>query len=557
MKSTLKKILLVGNSPLPNENEQVRPAAGLRTYQFLRPLVGRFDLNLVTIAMPECYKSEIVEGWVDKNGEEVESTDKKKFRFTIHKNNPGLKKILQEIHDEFQPEVIIGVNTYPSYVACSLQSHAPLWADLNGWIMAEAQAQAYKMDSNDYLGHYFEMERVVVARADKFSAVSRAESFALLGELASVGRLNKESFGYKFVEEIVNGIELFDGEEYGLNLAGSWKSGWQEESESLYKQQSVTGDAFVKDIPGNGSKTLNGLSKPEFGLKSLPGQTFPDEHACKKNSVPKDAFVLLWIGGYNTWVDEFTLFKAVNEAMQKCPNLYFVSTGGEIAGLDNFTFAKFKKMIDGSECKERFVFLGWVETAEIPSLYKRAQAGLNVDRRCLETMTGARNRINEMMKFGLPVITTKGSEIACEVSRVGAGVAVKSGDHAALGKAIEELYGEWRSGGGRETVKFKEYGKKGREYIEMHCNYEEALRPLLAWLENPRPAPDRGVRVGGFVRGIGGGALFGRRGGGGWRAGGSFLRRLRGLPGLRAMWRYLKQNGFKKSFRKFLQRMSG
>lgn len=534
MKSVLKKILLVGNSPLPNENEQVRPAAGLRTYQFLKPLSERFDVRLVTIAMPECYKGEIMEGEVvnDENARPVngargvsddglakaiglDETSKKYSQVRFSKNNPYLKKILQEIHDEFQPEVIIAVNIYPSYVACSLNSHAPLWADLNGWIMAEAQAQAYKMDSNDYLGHYFEMERAVVARADKFSAVSEAESFALLGELGCLGRLNKESFGYKFVEHVPNGIEWFEGEEQGLKLAGSRKSGWQEESGSSHKQQSVTGDSF-----------------------------------------PKDAFILLWLGGYNTWVDEFTLFKAVNEAMQKCGKLYFVSTGGEIAGLDNSTFAKFKKMIDGSEYKERFIFLGWVETSEIPALYKRAQAGLNVDRRCVETMTGARNRINEMMKFGLPVITTPGSEIAGEVSRIGAGVVVKSGDHAALSKAIEELYGEWRGGGGRETVKFKEYGKKGREYIEKYCNYEETLRTLLAWLENPRPAPDRGVRVRGFGSGIG--KFGGRFGGGiGGVAGGGILGKLRGLPGLRAMWRYLKQNGFKKSWKKFSQRMRG
>lgn len=535
---------------MPNENEQVRPAAGLRTWQFLKPLIGRFDLRLVTIAMPECYKSEIIEGEVEggaasdaENGGarvadgEASDASGKYSRFTIHKNNPGLKKILQEIHDEFQPEVIISVNTHPSYMACSLQSHAPLWSDLNGWIMAEAQAQAYKMGANDYLGHYFEMERVVVGRADKFSAVSQAEGFALLGELASAGRLNKESFGYKFVEHVPNGMEWFEGEDMGgmsvtgervynvCTNVGAWKGGRQEENESSHKQQSVTGDR---------NKNLNGLNKPKFELKSVPGQT-----------LPKDAFVLLWLGGYNTWVDEFTLFKAVNEAMVKCGKLYFVSTGGGIAGLDNSTFAKFKKMIEGSANKERFVFLGWVDTAEIPSLYKRAQAGLNVDRRCVETMTGARNRINEMMKFGLPVITTKGSEIADEVSRVGAGVAVKSGDHVALSKAIEELYGEWRGGGGRETVKFKEYGKKGREYIGRHCNYEETLRPLLAWLENPRPAPDRGVRVRGFGSGIGG------------VAGGGILGKLRGLPGLRAMWRYLKQNGFKKSWRKFLQRVSG
>ncbi len=473
----MKRILLIGNSPLPNENTRVRPAAGLRTWQFLKALEKRCVLKVVTIAMPECY------------GESVPGNGN-----VISKNDPDLQEKLQTIHDEFQPEAIISVNTHPSYIACGLKSHAPLWCDLNGWIMAEAQAQAYKMESNDYLGHYFGMENAVVRRADKLSAVSRAQSFALLGELASFGRLNKESFGYKFVEYVPNGIEWFEGE-----------------------GESVTGD----------------------GINDM-------ETVLQNNHVQKDAFVLLWVGGYNTWVDEITLFKAVNDAMTKCEKLHYVSTGGEISGLDNKTFAKFKKMIEESPHKNRFIFLGWVDTSQIPSLYKRAQAGINVDRRCVETLTGARNRINEMMKFGLPVVTTLGSEIAGEVEKAGhagghamggqgAGLAAKSGDHLALTQAICAMYEEWRGGGGRETPKFKQYGKNGQEYIRTFCNYETTVKPLLEWLENPRPAPDRNVKIKlGAGRGI-----FG----------------VGGLPGLKAMWRYLKQNGFKKSFEKFLQRM--
>lgn len=462
----MKRILLIGNSPLPEENTASRPAAGLRTWQFLKGLErpARFQIKLVTIDMPEC-RGEAV-GYDQATGN------------MFSKNDPDLSQKIQAIHDEFHPDVIISVNTYPSYIAAGLKSLAPLWADLNGWIMAEAQAQAFKMDSNDYLGHYFAMEKRIVEAADKLSAVSRAEAGALLGELATFGRLNKESFGYKFVEHVPNGTEWFDSER----------------------------------------------KESELRLAAI-------------ENLPKEAFVLLWVGGYNTWVDEFTLYKGVSEAMSKCPNLYFVSTGGEIAGLDGQTFAKFKKMIDESAWKERFVFLGWVETGAMPLVYARAQAGINVDRRCVETFTGARNRINEMMKFGLPVITTRGSEIAEEVGRVGAGLCVKSGDHEGLAGAIVAVYGEWR--GGHETAEFKSYSRRGVEYIENECNYSVTLKPLLEWLENPRPAPDRGamVRLGGGM-----GAADMARG---------------GIAGVRMLWRYLRANGFKKSFQKFLQKVRG
>lgn len=498
----MKKILLIGNCPLPQENVKVRPAAGLRTYQFLKALAGGFEVKLVTIAMPECYGNgggEGDDGGVDAGMQNARTsaTLRSTLRSTISKDDPNLLRTIQKIHDEFQPDAIIAVNTHPCSVACRLTSRAPVWADLNGWIMSEAQAQAYKMESNDYLSHYFEMERAVVMRADKFSTVSEPQTFALLGELAFCGRLCGESFGYHFVESIANGTEDFEGEGKG----------------------------------GAVSSDVSGL-----------------------RDIPKNAFVLLWAGGYNTWVDEITLFKGVSAAMEACEKLYFVSTGGEISGLDNKTFAKFKSLIDESAHRDRFVFLGWVETAAMPDLYSRADCGINVDRNCVETLTGARNRINEMMKFGLPIVTTLGSEISYAAVAAGGGIGVKSGDHEGLAGAIIEMYEEWRGGGELASRKFRGYGKAGRDYIVESCNYEILMRPLLKWLENPRPAPDRGVRTGGFGRGVGG--RGGRWHGGGY--GGGFLSLLspsRSAARARMFWRYLKENGFKKSFKKFLQKI--
>lgn len=487
----MKRILLIGNSPLPTENTKSRPAAGLRTYQFLKPLIQEggtvidkaenafaskqrlnFKVCLVTIALPECYEEE--------PGQKDLTYSENYRHFSISKNDPELFTAIQRIHDEFIPDAIVAVNTLSSYVASGLKSAAPLWADLNGWIMAEAQAQAYKMGSNDFLSHYFGMEKDVLKRADKISCVSDPQKFAVLGELATFGRLCQETFGYKFTYSIPNGTEIFEGEGAIFD---------HEKRASTF--------AKVKEI---------------FGT-----------------SVPEDAFVLLWMGGYNTWVDEITLYRSVFEAMYKCKNLYFVSTGGQIPGLDGSTFEKFKKMVDESEYKDRFAFLGWVKTTDIPYIYVRANAGLNIDRKCTETYTGARNRINEMMKFGVPVITTLGSEISYEVEKNGTGVALKNGKHEEIAEAIAHLYSDWKDHHGH---KLKEYGENGRKYIKEKCNYEYLLKPLLKWLENPRPAPDRGIRV--EI-----GSKFGCA---------SFLVKARGA------FKYLRMNGVKKFLRKLLQK---
>lgn len=507
---SMRKILLIGNCPLPDENVKMRPAAGLRTWQFLKGLEGgsmmsdggsAFEIRSVLIAMPECYGgrtglSEAVglpgqtlqtedglnSGTDGLHVQNFESSADRIIR--ISKNDLSLLQKIQTVHDEFMPEVIVAVNTYPSYIACKLKSLAPLWADLNGWIMAEAQAQAYKMGSNDYLEHYMEMESVILQRADKFSTVSEAQSLAVLGELAGTGRLNAESFGYEFCHAVRNGSEV--SAHVGTQIS--------QESVPVRTLEEVDASAaenLFRDVPGN-------------------------------------AFVLLWMGGYNTWVDEVTLFKGVEAAMRECEKLYFVSTGGEIEGLDNKTFASFRLLINGSPFRDRFIFLGWVETKLIPYIYKRANAGINIDRMCAETMTGARNRINEMMAFGLPVITTLGSEISYEVVRAGAGIGVKSGRYDELAAAIKTMYSAWRSGASSMT-----YGEAGKKYIQDFCNYEKTLEPLLRWLENPRPAPDRGMRRDGL-------------------SGGQWGRLSRGLRG---GLRYLRENGLKKFSKKFWQKI--
>ncbi|MBD3330094.1 glycosyltransferase [Candidatus Peregrinibacteria bacterium] len=446
----MKKILLVGNAPLPTDNEKIRPAAGLRTHQFVKPLQLNkgVELRVVALGMPECYNAEMTDSRVKNLKIKV-----------ISKDDKSIIAKIQDIHDEFQPDAVIGVNTYPSFLVSKLKFSAPFWADLNGWIMAEAQAQAYKMDSNDFLSHYYGMEKSIIRRADKISCVSGAQANAILGELAGGGRLNKETFGYNFLSHIPNGTEYFKSDEL-------------KEAAHLFR------------------------------------------------SIPEDAFILLWLGGYNTWVDENTLFEGIELAMNRTDNIYFVSTGGSVKGLSKNTFNNFYEKVQNSRYRKRYKFLGWLNTEDIPYVYKRAHIGLNVDKMCTETLTGARNRINEMMKFGLPVVTTLGSEISNKVEESGAGKSVESGNPRALFEAIMQIYKNWVNKDG-----YEEMGMRGRAYINEQCNYNKVMAPLIEWLKSaPGRAPDSQIS----------------------------LNLNKGK--LRAALKYLKQNGLKSFLKKLLQR---
>ena len=125
---------------------------------------------------------------------------------------------------------------------------------------------------------------------------------------------------------------------------------------------------------------------------------------------------MLWAGGYNTWTDVDLLYDALSTAMEEVPSLVFVSTGGAIEGHDEVTFERFRRKTQIGAASERFHFAGWVPTAEVPSYYFESDLGINVDGLNYETLFGARNRLNEMMKVGLPILTTTGTEISHVIS---------------------------------------------------------------------------------------------------------------------------------------------
>ncbi len=430
---------------MPEDIAESRPAGGIRSYQFLKACEGKFEIKCVAIEMAP------VEKVFD---ESIVRVEKKDF------------KSVQNVHDEFKPDLILGVNTYPSYLACRLKTNAPIWADLNGWIMAEAEAQAFKMQSDAYLPHYFEFEKTILKRADKFSAVSKREEYALLGSLAWAGRLNASNFGTEMVCTIENGTEDF--------LSDKVLS----EGEADFLNGEALSEGEAKNFSSD--KALKGGA--ENGANSEPSESVVSK-------ISKDKFNILWLGGYNTWVDEELLFKGVEMAMENCPELEFVSTGGAIAGLDNKTFERFLNWVNASKYKDRFKFLGWVKTSEIPLIYEACSLGLNIDRICVETITGARNRINEMMKFSLPVLTTLGSEIASKCVGACAGFGIGRIDYLGSlnnGHRGEKVVLEFRDGLIKAYELWKKdelskMGENGRKYIIQECNFAKVCEPFLRW----------------------------------------------------------------------------
>jgi len=418
----MAKILICGNAPLPTEKEAKKQyAAGLRTWHFIKPLLDAgHQVLLFALVMPDAYKDALV---FKKPQTEVVSDQLTIIR--VDKGWTGFAQFLHKQFRTFRPDCALGINTYPSYRATTLARHCPFWADLNGWLMAEAQSQAGVIGSDVYLPHYAKIEQTIVRWADKFSAVSEFQKWALIGELALAGRMNSKTDGYEFATSIPNANETIE----------------------LHQMDD--------------RKLLRGKVAAE------------------------DDFIVFSAGGYNTWLDIDTLFTGLGKAMDKNPKIKFVSTGGKIPGLADSVFDRFIKMIDGSKHKDRFVMLGWVPSENMPYYYREANVGINCDRFNYETLTGARNRLNEMMIRGLPVVTTLGSEITHDIKSNDLGFTYDIGDSDGLADLLVSLVGRDLS----------EYTKRAADFAKQYYSYKYTTRAVAEWVKNPKKAPDFGYRV--------------------------------------------------------------
>ncbi len=408
-----KKLLLVGAGPLPDDDDNIASAAGLRTLQFLNGLEGVEDVTLVVV-------------------ENSESNDIKRFQRAINirqivvgKNNPRLFRIVKEEIKQRKPDVVIGINTFPAYVAASaIDKSTPFWADLNGWALAEVQAQAFARDTDIPLWQARQMESVIVKRADKISAVSTAQKHAIYGEMALLGRLTKDTFCYPFVEVVENSC------------------------------------------------------RP---LSAVESQS--PERVFRGKSVPHDAILLLWLGGFNAWADEATLFAGMEKTITADPNIHLMITGGALIGIDEKTFYAFQQRVEKSKIKGHIHFCGWLPVASLRALLHEVDAGLNVDLPCAETMMGARNRLNEMLRFGIPILTTEGSEIAAILDEAGAALTCPSQDADILAEKILHL--AQNIDVRKRLVDCQQTLIKKRFYATI------VQKPVIQWLSNTQCAPNR------------------------------------------------------------------
>ncbi|MBN1880190.1 glycosyltransferase [bacterium] len=412
----MKRVLVLGLSPLPTENDTCTLAPGKRTWQFVRPLLEDGNrLCLICSRHLAAYKNVTTEpAMAEEHGNLIYYS----VRQEIFENSAWL----QRIHDNFEPDCIVGATIFPSYMATQLITDRPIWADLFGHVMAEAQTKSQVFRDNYYISQLWRQEESILDRADVLSVVSNPQSYATIGELGTRFRLNRATTGYQFTRVI-----------------------------------------------------------PCSMNENLPLDP-PSEPVLRGVLVPRDAFIILWSGGYNTWTDVNTLFEALERVFQRFPQVYFVSTGGEIASHDELTYKHFLNRIEGSEFRNRFVMRGWIPFNEVPACVQESDIGINIDLFSYEGILGSRNRLMDWMQMRLPIVTSE----LCELSRV-----IRQ---EALGSTFQPEDTEGLVSVITEAIHNPEFIKSNAErafvYCDSHFSVSATTKPLIEWVRNPLRAPD-------------------------------------------------------------------
>lgn len=203
--------------------------------------------------------------------------------------------------------------------------------------------------------------------------------------------------------------------------------------------------------------------------------------------------VLLWNGTIIEWYDVETLLRALRAVCDERDDvkLVFLGTdypqakegaGGSIgagAVRDAVELARELDLLD------RHVFFnhGWADDATSEAFLADADAAVSTYFDNLETHYSFRVRYLDQIWASLPMICTRGDEVAEMVERRGLGITVAAKDQAALAAAIRRM----TDAGAREAF-------RANLHVREEYRWERTLRPLIEFCARPAESRDKAGR---------------------------------------------------------------
>jgi glycosyltransferase involved in cell wall biosynthesis len=366
--------MLVGTGPLPLHRPKELGFPQIRTRQFLVPLLeaGHDVLLAAFVRGAEAARAE--PGRTVDLMVPTPSGSRTCRSARVPADEPGRFLMLRDLRGQFAPDAVITAGPFlPMGGGARAVADEPLWIDVPGDPMAEAQAKAAASGSWEPVARYRELYAQALLRGDRFSTISGPQRQSLLGALGLAGRLTGDLLGHDPVAVVPGSVD--------------------------------------------GIREDDGRDPVPFAAES-------------------GARIAALVGGYNNWLDGDTLIEGLLRAMDAEPALIAVSTGGALTDHDEHSYSRFRAAADRSRHAARFRFLGWVDFPVFDGLLARADVLVYADRDCAEAELGARTRTLDAARHAVPIAGTALSAETRALRDDGVLFDAAPGDAEALAAAI-------------------------------------------------------------------------------------------------------------------------
>lgn len=493
----MKKIFILGMSPMPFENDRKVYGTGVRTWQFILPLLEKgHKICVCNYAVPSAYPDDLKSKFDSDFVYTGSLKDKQKSaNFIFMKNKereaggsrPGseerscrysfeynvLKKddfenveLMSEIFTKFKPDCIVGCTFYPSNIASRLIHY----------LKSKKKDNTYDIETVNLAGRGEVNSKNWNRGNGNNDSVLNINSVPFWADL--FGHVMAEAQARAYIDGNDECLFHYWNSEYNIvSTADVFSCVSSRQKYALIGELGATGRL---------NKYTSGYDFTNIIPCGLPLEEY--SHTKKvfrgRDRIKNDDFVVLWTGGYNTWADVDTLFKGMILAMEKNSKIKFVSTGGEIPEQDMKTYPRFLSMINSSPYKDRFVMKGWVAGGDVPNYYLEADVGINIDKDIYEVRLGSKNRILDWFRAGLCVLSSNVCELTDIIEKEKIGYTFKPCDSKDLSAKLIYL--------ANHPHEVKKTAIAGKKYGLLNFNFSKTTEELQKWAASPAFSPDRG-----------------------------------------------------------------
>jgi glycosyltransferase involved in cell wall biosynthesis len=269
------------------------------------------------------------------------------------------------------------------------------------------------------------------------------------------------------------------------------------------------------------SNMTDTITTVAFGVPGVPAVRTGRPGLRAQLGFATDDEIVLWNGGIWQWLDAPSAIRGIGKLVERRPQVKLVFMGAASHGPARVASAAAQSLAQELGLLNRHVFFNqeWVPYEQRADWLLDADCSISTHLEHLETRFAFRTRILDCFWSGLPIVCTRGDELAERVNRDDLGGTAPPRDAEALAAAVEEVLGR-----GRGAYQDQLAGA-ARDFA-----WPSVAEPLVRWVTAPECPPRLGDGLGGRLSR----RTFARARDNGYRLGRSTLNRvgLRDWPSL-------------------------